>query len=136
MSYDLANEESTYKVGDKDAFHVPCVRVTSMEHFEPGQRVIFIGPSEVMSAAKNLDFDGVVDPFIKDRVYAGDPFWVLLTDGITSDVRHEFSTPFDDIDDNVESKKIALFKELEVQRAADPMCAECWTIEDGEIIRY
>ncbi len=135
MSYDLGNEESTYKVGDKDAFHVPCVRVTCMDDLEAGQRVIFIGPHEVMPAAKG-EHQGVVDPFIQGYAWGGDPFWVLLKDGLTSNVRHEFDTPFDDIDTNGESKKQALFRELELEREADPMCAECWTIEDGKVIRY
>lgn len=79
----------------RDAIHFACapVVVAEGEMLHPGQHIGFLEGSttEVCgSAAKPL---GIVDPFLKQRVYQGDHIWMLLYPDTIKSLRHEWEHP-------------------------------------------
>lgn len=71
--------------GDRDATHVAMISVVARDHFKPGEPMGKDG-------TKNNPV-GIVDPFLKKKVLAGDMVWLCLTPGTTTDMKHHWSHP-------------------------------------------
>lgn len=129
MSIKLGSVPDFEELGTRDAFHVPVIVARSDRPVEPGVWVRFLNKeaTEVEPCAKN-ESHGMVDPFREDPYISHGPFLVLLNPGLVQSVRHTFDVGF--------IQPTELDNQLVQQRKEDPMCAECWVIEDGELVRY
>lgn len=74
----------------RDAIHMAVAPVIAAETLQPGEHVGFVGEMSVGRAGKTL---GIVDPFLKDTVYKGQRFWMLLYPGSITSLRHEWEHP-------------------------------------------
>lgn len=121
----LGKKDCELELGFKDAVHVPVVVVQSDDYVEPGARVRFIDAKSVRVCSESEDAHAIADPFLKNPVDW--KFCVLLVPGMIENVRHDFELNFE---------LNELEKELLEHKKEDPMCAKCWAIEDGKIVRY
>lgn len=74
--------------GTMDAFHVPCVVVTSSLDLEPGQRILFTSKTTVKPNV--FGHHGIADPFLIGSVPAGKKFLVLIDTSLVDSLRHTF----------------------------------------------
>lgn len=79
----------------RDAIHVACVPVVAMETLVPGQFIVLCENTEdqVKPALRDSLGMGIVDPFLTQKVYAGDRFWCWLKLGTVTGMRHHFEHP-------------------------------------------
>lgn len=142
------NKTCDLDVGTRDAVHVPIVVgqlfhpkpvrdengkmiFTPLTEVKPGDWVKFVDDkfTEFVPCDKS-EAHGMVNPFIDYVPFYG-AIVVILKPGITSPVRHNF-----DIDPNIaEQRKHYLETMLKLKKANDPGCAECWIIQNDEVIR-
>jgi hypothetical protein len=76
---------------NRDAIHIAVAPVVAGERLDPGEHVC-LTPSgfAVLAQGKSI---GVVDPFLRAFVGKGDKFWLFLTPGSVTGLRHEWSHP-------------------------------------------
>lgn len=82
------------KAGRRDAFHVPCVLVTSAESFTGGESCAFVDGKTVRSIrSHNIHRQAVVDPFVSGIIKPGQAFWVMVEPSMLVDdaLTHHFS---------------------------------------------
>jgi hypothetical protein len=75
----------------RDAIHVAVAPVKADMMLKPGDHVGFTVDGEATRHAKQLI--GIVDPFLKQAVGAGDTFWMFLYPGSITSLRHEWTHP-------------------------------------------
>lgn len=81
-------------VHGRDAVHVAVFSAVSNEHLFPGQDVGLMGEDErdkVVGEAK--DAIGIVDPFLREAVHAGERFWVFLYPRTITSLSHQWAHP-------------------------------------------
>ncbi len=84
---------------ERDAIHVAIAPVEAAEHLEPGAHVGLLTTGQASSVAEKLI--GIVDPFLKRSVRAGEKFWLCLYQKTVTGMRHHWSHPaFKDEDSN------------------------------------
>lgn len=104
----------------RDAIHLAVDPVVAVEGLYPGQDVGFVDGGVGMCDNPV----GIVDPFLKDAVKAGDMFWLVVYPREITSLRHVWSHPkFDDeAEDEVEkaplADRIEFKKELDGTNAA------------------
>lgn len=76
----------------RDAIHVAVVPVTANEDLEPGQHVGRVTTTQGCVEVNGHPV-GVVDPFLKATVKAGQMFWLLLYPNTVTGMRHQWSHP-------------------------------------------
>lgn len=74
----------------RDAIHVAVASATAGAALRPGQSVGVVDVNGRLIAQASLRHVGIVDPFLKREVRAGERFWVLLTPGTVKNLRHEW----------------------------------------------
>lgn len=78
------------QLGRKDAFHAPCVLVSSDQYIDRGDRLKFVGPNKVVRDWENPQ--GVADPFLSTiLIVPGEVFWMFLLPDQVEDLTHQFS---------------------------------------------
>lgn len=77
----------------RDAVHIAMVAVEAAEDLKPGDRVgPAFGPgSKVWTRAKRLV--GIVDPYLREDVKAGQWFWLFLFPQTITSLRHVWTHP-------------------------------------------
>ena len=142
------NKTCTVDISTRDAVHVPVVVgrlfhpkptkddsgkmiFAPLPNVEPGQWVKFIDSDFTdFTPCSKEEAHGMINPFIDYVPYYG-AVVIILKPGITSPVRHNF-----DIDPaKADARKQYLEFELAQARKEDPGCADCWVIENDEVIR-
>lgn len=73
----------------RDAVHIACIPATAKHELQPGEHVAVDGGW----AFESREPLGVVDPFLKAPVQAGDKCWVMLYPGTIQSLRHEWTHP-------------------------------------------
>jgi hypothetical protein len=76
---------------NRDAIHIAVAPVVAGERLDPGEHVC-LTPSGVAVLAQGKSI-GVVDPFLRAFVGKGDRFWLFLTPGSVTGLRHEWDHP-------------------------------------------
>lgn len=86
------------KVGQKitgaafrDAIHVAIAPVTAADTLEPGQHVGLDG--EGKATGKSTTYIGITDPFLQERVYPGEMFWLFIYPNTVTSLRHAWVHP-------------------------------------------
>jgi len=77
--------------GHRDAIHVAIAPVTAGEKLYPGQHIDVGG--EGKRAYKSGEPIGIVDPFLKEPVYDGEQFYILLYPNTITSLRHHWVHP-------------------------------------------
>ena len=72
----------------RDAIHVAVAPMTSAYKLTPGQRVNVVGGQAFPS--DRLDSTGIVDPFLAGAIQPGYAFWMLVTPGTVTSLRHDW----------------------------------------------
>lgn len=78
---------------DRDAVHVAIAPVTAAEPLRPGEHVGFVKPGDTELVGKSKAPIGVVDPFLRRTVAAGERCWLLLHPQTVTSLRHEWAHP-------------------------------------------
>ena len=76
----------------RDAIHIAVAPVEAAEQFVPGQRVGLLADGRA-SGKPFVDKIGIVDPFLRTDVEAGQRFWLWLTPYTITSLRHEWTHP-------------------------------------------
>lgn len=80
----------------RDAIHIAVIPVVSRHTLEPGEPVDkdstpgYVIPHSVVTRARIV---GVVDPFLRRPVKPGERFWLFLTPGTITSLKHEWTHP-------------------------------------------
>lgn len=80
----------------RDAIHIAVAPVAcAVPRLNPGQAVCFdkAGDSTRVRNATKEEAIGIVDPFLKEVVREGQEFWLWLTPGSITSLRHEWTHP-------------------------------------------
>lgn len=75
---------------ERDAIHIAVVPVTAAHMMAPGQRV---GLDDAGMANARFDYVGVIDPFLRVNVEAGQQCWLYLEPGSITSLRHDWTHP-------------------------------------------
>ncbi|MCA9067276.1 MAG: hypothetical protein KDA84_00025 [Planctomycetaceae bacterium] len=76
----------------RDAIHIAVAPVTAVCDLEPGQDIGFVrGNRESVGPCENPI--GIVDPFLKDTIKAGQRFWLFLYPNTVTGMRHFWKHP-------------------------------------------
>jgi hypothetical protein len=87
------------ELGRRDAFHVPCVLVSSDWDLMPGSYLRFTdGKLKEVVSATNADRQAVADPFVVGVIPAGKMFWAFLEPTIVANLVHKFDVTIADIE--------------------------------------
>lgn len=87
-------------VARRDAIHVAVAPVMAGEELNPGDHVELLGSGAAYKGDSDSTLIGVVDPFLKQPVKKGERFWLCLYQFSTTGMRHAWSHPkFEDEDD-------------------------------------
>lgn len=79
----------------RDAVHIAVAPMTAGEDLEPGDHVCVLhGDMGVAwSISPTMGAIGVVDPYLKATVRAGERFWLFLMPNTITSLRHEWTHP-------------------------------------------
>lgn len=91
----------------RDAIHIAVAPVVAGEVLNAGDRVFF-DDGKALGCMSGNESVGVVDPFLRSTVHAGQTFWLFLNPGSITSLRHDWTHPE--------------FR----QEAATPMTSEQW----------
>jgi hypothetical protein len=118
---------------NRDAIHVAIAPVVAFEELDPGQHVGFIG--DRIGPCKNLI--GIVDPYLKDSVLAGQKFWLFLYPNTVTSLRHQWEHPAFDAKLTMSPAELRLREEAErLDRISYEklMYAAAYYLETGEYL--
>lgn len=76
----------------RDAVHVAIIPIMAGERLEPGTKVKLTS-GEAFHTTRSNKVIGVVDPFLIAAVDQGETFWMLMSPGSVSDLRHSWNHP-------------------------------------------
>ena len=74
----------------RDAVHVAVAPVMAGVDLEPGQHVGLFADGTAKPTKPHI---GIVDPFLAERVAAGQRFWLWLYPGSITSLRHDWTHP-------------------------------------------
>ena len=79
----------------RDAIHIAVAPVTACCDLDPGDGVGLIGPPGDTELAGPVGSNniGIVDPFLSERVKAGERFWMFLFPNTITGLRHIWTHP-------------------------------------------
>jgi hypothetical protein len=80
----------------RDAIHIAIAPVVAGEELWPGQHIGFANAGEhhtVIGAAGMVRALGIVDPYLRQRVFLGDRFYMFLYPQTITGLRHEWTHP-------------------------------------------
>ncbi len=78
---------------DRDAIHCAIAPVTTTEILHPGQHVGLVKGSTTVVTAQTKKLIGIVDPFLKTKVFPGDQFYLLLYQQTVTGMKHRWEHP-------------------------------------------
>lgn len=99
-------------LGDKDAIHVAIVAVRAGRLIKPGERC---GMNEHREAVPDDKGIGVADPFRKENILTGQPFWLLINQDAVPNVRHVWDHP--SVDFSPPTREIPRNREIQAAAA-------------------
>lgn len=80
----------------RDAIHIAIAPVVAGEELFPGQHIGFAGPGDcvtVVGVPPGAGSLGIVDPYLRQRVFLGDRFYMFLYPQTITGLRHEWTHP-------------------------------------------
>lgn len=76
----------------RDAIHLAIAPVVASMKLYPGQDIGFVKPDH-LTVGTGVTPIGIVDPFLKHAVSAGDRFWLFLYSQTITSLRHDWTHP-------------------------------------------
>lgn len=77
-------------IEQRDAIHIAIAPMEAAEVLEPGQRVGTDGHGRMIASEPHI---GIVDPFLRGPLKAGERGWMMLFPGTITSLRHEWAHP-------------------------------------------
>lgn len=77
---------------ERDAIHVAIAPVSAGVDLKPGQRIKLNHHKQAIPATRD-DYIGIVDPWLRTKVCAGQWFWILLNPNTITALRHYWNHP-------------------------------------------
>lgn len=77
----------------RDAIHVAVAPMVAAHELQPGDHVSFIGLGDTNKMGRGDAPIGIVDPFLRNPVRAGETFYLFLYPGTITSLRHEWTHP-------------------------------------------
>jgi len=117
----------------RDAVHMAVVPVAAGSRLKPGDHVGMDGDK----ATRKAESIGIVDPFLREDVSAGEQFWLFLYPGSITSLRHDWTHPAflpenaPSIDTALSEKWLRKFAEEHEAEYEDLMWACANSTEDG-----
>jgi hypothetical protein len=90
MSENLKLGQIINEPQERDAIHVAVAPVVASELLLPGQHVALVRPYYVCAKGKTV---GIIDPFLRGSVAAGEKCWLFLYPGSITALRHDWTHP-------------------------------------------
>lgn len=84
---------------ERDAVHLAVLPVVAVQKLDPGQHVGLVAHGKAAKTSKPI---GIVDPFLKGQVFAGQKFFLFLYPNTITSLRHVWTHP--EISDKSQSK--------------------------------
>ena len=75
---------------DRDAIHVAVAPVVATEQLYPGEHIGFVEEGDCEKVGRTSAPIGIVDPYLRGGVTAGDRFWMFLYQGTVTSLRHHW----------------------------------------------
>jgi hypothetical protein len=99
---------------ERDAVHIAVAPVVASENMAPGNRICFTAQGDTenvrLSMPNDADAIGIVDPFLRNLVLAGEKFWMFLLPNTITSLRHDWTHPdFDSVEGNESRRWIEVF---------------------------
>ena len=79
--------------GERDAVHIAVVPMVAAMAMPPATPVVLTADGRATEADEGVTAIGVVDPFLADGPNEGDRFWLFLTPGSITSLRHDWTHP-------------------------------------------
>lgn len=82
-------------VYQRDAIHIAVAPVVAAEELQPGTLIKFKNKDDHQQvvAAKPAEAVGIVDPYLREKVWKDRGFWMFLFPGTVTSLRHEWMHP-------------------------------------------
>ncbi len=77
----------------RDAVHIAVAPVLAGERLTAGEHVGFIDVATQQVATSAAEYIGIVDPFLRVKVAAGQRFWLFLYPNTITSLRHDWTHP-------------------------------------------
>jgi hypothetical protein len=77
----------------RDAIHVATAPVVAAEQLSPGDHVGFVKPGDTSLVGASAEAIGIVDPFLRRSVRAGQRFWLFLYPNTVTSLQHQWTHP-------------------------------------------
>ena len=77
----------------RDAIHIAVAPVVATTTLYPGQDIGFVEKGDTQKVGKSAHPIGIVDPFLKQPVYAGMRLWMFLYPYTITSLRHDWTHP-------------------------------------------
>lgn len=87
-------------LGYRDAFHVPCVLVSSSYVLSSGQPVMFTKNFKHVIPCAWSNRHAIVDPFVTREQISNRAFWVMIIPDVVKDLSHHFNIDVDGVEDS------------------------------------
>jgi hypothetical protein len=93
----------------RDAVHIAVAPVTAGSDLYPGDRIGFVGNAYTVDT-EAVPIIGIVDPFLNNVVLAGERFYMFLLPNTITSLRHEWTHPAFEKEDELSSMEPTFFK--------------------------
>ncbi|RDJ34996.1 MAG: hypothetical protein DWQ19_09180 [Crenarchaeota archaeon] len=77
----------------RDAIHIAVAPVVAAESLKPGDHIGFLGYDTIHVGKDSDNLLGIVDPFLKDELKAGQRFLLFLYQNTVTGMRHHWEHP-------------------------------------------
>jgi hypothetical protein len=77
----------------RDCVHIAIAPVVAGQDLEPGEPVIIRSGKAEWCDTTKYEAVGIVDPFLTEKVKAGEKFWLLLFQNSITSLRHVWTHP-------------------------------------------
>jgi len=94
----------------RDAVHIAVAPVTAGMHLYPGDHIGFTNNGDAFTVVTNANHIGIVDPFLSKEVQEGDRFYMFLYPNTITSLRHEWTHPDFEREDELSKMEPTFFK--------------------------
>jgi hypothetical protein len=92
----------------RDAVHIAVAPVVAGMDMSPGEHIGFVG--DAYTVGTNARHIGIVDPFLKMAVLAGESFYMFLYPNTITSLKHNWTHPAFEEEDRLKSMEPTFFK--------------------------
>lgn len=95
----------------RDAIHIAVAPVTAGTEMYPGDHIGFTDNGDAYTVVPNAKkLIGIVDPFLREKVYPGEQFYMFLYPNTITSLRHDWTHPAFETEDELAALEPMLHK--------------------------